>query len=33
VTHETDIAAHAARRVTLRDGRVLTDERTPRRAA
>ncbi len=25
VTHETDIAAHAHRQVTLRDGRVLTD--------
>jgi cell division transport system ATP-binding protein len=32
VTHETDIAAHAERRVTLRDGRILTDERTPRTA-
>jgi putative ABC transport system ATP-binding protein len=31
VTHEADIAAHAARRVTLRDGKVLSDERTPRR--
>ena len=31
VTHEPDIAQHAARRVTLRDGKVLTDERTPRR--
>jgi putative ABC transport system ATP-binding protein len=30
VTHEADIAAHAARRVTLRDGKVLSDERTPR---
>jgi ABC-type lipoprotein export system ATPase subunit len=30
VTHESDIAAHAARRVVLRDGRILTDERTPR---
>ena len=27
VTHERDIAEHADRRVTLRDGRVLTDER------
>ncbi|HVT35227.1 MAG TPA: ABC transporter ATP-binding protein [Nevskiaceae bacterium] len=27
VTHEADIAAHAARIVTMRDGRVLTDER------
>jgi putative ABC transport system ATP-binding protein len=33
VTHENDIAEHAARRVTLRDGKVLSDERTPRRAA
>jgi putative ABC transport system ATP-binding protein len=33
VTHETDIAAHAERKVTLLDGRILTDERTPRRAA
>jgi putative ABC transport system ATP-binding protein len=32
VTHEGDIAAHAWRRVTLRDGRVMTDERTPRAA-
>jgi putative ABC transport system ATP-binding protein len=31
VTHEPDIAQHAARRVTLRDGKVLTDERMPRR--
>jgi putative ABC transport system ATP-binding protein len=31
VTHEPDIAQHAARRVTLREGKVLTDERTPRR--
>jgi putative ABC transport system ATP-binding protein len=28
VTHETDIAAHAHRQVTLRDGRVLSDYRT-----
>jgi putative ABC transport system ATP-binding protein len=27
VTHEQDIAAHAHRRVTLRDGKVVTDER------
>jgi putative ABC transport system ATP-binding protein len=33
VTHEADIAAHAERRVTLRDGRVLSDQRTGRTAA
>jgi putative ABC transport system ATP-binding protein len=33
VTHENDIADHAARRVTLRDGKVLTDQRTTRRSA
>jgi putative ABC transport system ATP-binding protein len=33
VTHEADIAAHAERRVTLRDGRVLSDQQTPRAAA
>ena len=33
VTHENDIAEHAERRVTLRDGKVLSYERTPRRAA
>ncbi|HEV2186000.1 MAG TPA: ABC transporter permease [Stellaceae bacterium] len=27
VTHETDIAAYADRTVTMRDGRILTDER------
>jgi putative ABC transport system ATP-binding protein len=27
VTHEADIARHAARRVVLRDGHILTDER------
>ena len=27
VTHEQDIAAHAARVVTLRDGLVATDQR------
>ena len=32
VTHEADIAAHARRRVVMRDGRVLTDERMPRPA-
>ena len=25
VTHEADIAAHASRRVTLRDGKVVSD--------
>ncbi len=33
VTHEPDIAAHAERRVVLRDGRVQSDERTPARAS
>ena len=28
VTHELDIAAHAERRILLRDGRVVADERT-----
>jgi putative ABC transport system ATP-binding protein len=28
VTHEADIAAHARRKVTLRDGKVLSDVRT-----
>jgi putative ABC transport system ATP-binding protein len=28
VTHEAEIAAHANRRIVLRDGRVVTDERT-----
>jgi putative ABC transport system ATP-binding protein len=32
VTHEADIARHAGRRIVLRDGRVLTDDRTPARA-
>ncbi len=27
VTHEADIAAHARRRVVMRDGRILSDER------
>ena len=27
VTHEADIAAHAARRILLRDGKVVSDER------
>jgi putative ABC transport system ATP-binding protein len=31
VTHEPDIAAHAARRVVLRDGAIVSDERTPSR--
>jgi putative ABC transport system ATP-binding protein len=30
VTHETEIAAHAARQVVLRDGRVVADHPTPR---
>ncbi|QQR76186.1 MAG: ABC transporter ATP-binding protein [Holophagales bacterium] len=30
VTHELDIADHAERRVLLRDGRVVSDERSPR---
>ena len=33
VTHEADIAAHAARVVVLRDGRVASDTPTPRPAA
>ncbi len=33
VTHEPDIAAHAARVVVLRDGRVASDERTQPMAA
>ncbi len=32
VTHETDIAAYTDRVVTMRDGRVLSDEPTPARA-
>jgi putative ABC transport system ATP-binding protein len=31
VTHESDIAAHAARIITLRDGRVATDEQVQER--
>jgi len=31
VTHEPDIAAHAARVITLRDGRLAADERVPER--
>ena len=27
VTHEPEVAAHVERRITLRDGRILTDER------
>jgi putative ABC transport system ATP-binding protein len=30
VTHEAEIAAHARRRVVLRDGRVISDESSPR---
>ncbi|HEX9054351.1 MAG TPA: macrolide ABC transporter ATP-binding protein, partial [Gemmatimonadales bacterium] len=33
VTHEADIAAHAARIVTLRDGRVESDRATRDQAA
>ena len=33
VTHEPDIAAHAARIITLRDGRVASDTPSPRKAA
>jgi putative ABC transport system ATP-binding protein len=34
VTHEPDIAAYAGRRIVVRDGRILADERqTPRDAA
>ena len=33
VTHEADIAAHAARVVVLRDGRVASDRETPGRSA
>jgi putative ABC transport system ATP-binding protein len=33
VTHEHDIAARAARLVTLRDGKIASDERQPRFAA
>ncbi len=32
VTHEADIARHAGRQIVLRDGRVLSDDRTPARA-
>jgi putative ABC transport system ATP-binding protein len=30
VTHEADIAEHARRRVTLRDGKVISDQPTAR---
>jgi putative ABC transport system ATP-binding protein len=33
VTHEQDIAAHAARVIVLRDGRVASDTTTQRNAA
>jgi putative ABC transport system ATP-binding protein len=33
VTHEADIAAHAQRVVTLRDGRIASDQRPERGAA
>jgi len=33
VTHESDIAAHAARIITLRDGKVASDTPSPRKAA
>ena len=33
VTHEADIAAHADRKIVLRDGKVLTDIQEPARAA
>jgi putative ABC transport system ATP-binding protein len=33
VTHEPDIAAHAARIIVLRDGRVASDTPSPRKAA
>ena len=32
VTHEADIARHAGRQIVLRDGRVLSDDRTPAHA-
>ena len=28
ITHETDVAARAARRIALRDGRIESDERS-----
>jgi putative ABC transport system ATP-binding protein len=33
VTHDPALAAHASRRITLRDGLVVSDELTPQRAA
>jgi ABC-type lipoprotein export system ATPase subunit len=33
VTHDPEVAAHAGRILTLRDGVVVADEVTPRRAA
>jgi hypothetical protein len=33
LTHEPDIAAHADRVVTLRDGVISSDEQQPRRPA
>jgi putative ABC transport system ATP-binding protein len=33
VTHERDVAEHAERIVTIRDGRIVADEPTPRAAA
>ena len=30
VTHEPDIAEHALRKIVLRDGKIVTDEKTPR---
>lgn len=33
VTHDPALAAHATRRITLRDGLVVSDELTPRQAA
>ncbi|MCP9446275.1 MAG: ABC transporter ATP-binding protein [Nitrospira sp.] len=33
VTHETDIAAYAEREVVMKDGRILTDRKTPSRAS
>jgi putative ABC transport system ATP-binding protein len=30
VTHDRDVAARAARRIVMRDGHIVTDERNPR---